>query len=157
AAGAHVTGVCRTDKVDLVRSLGADDVLDHTREDVVAPGRRYDVVVDTGGNRALAHLRRALTPTGTLVLVGGEAVGGTWLRGFDRQLRAMLLSPLVRQRLVPLVAKEGTTNLAALTALIEAGAVRPVVERTYPLAEAADAVRHVERGRTRGKVVVTVG
>ncbi|MEU4715692.1 NAD(P)-dependent alcohol dehydrogenase [Micromonospora purpureochromogenes] len=154
AAGAHVTGVCGPTKPDLVTSLGATDVIDHTREDITDRGVRYDVIVDTAGNRTLTHLRRALTPTGTLVLVGGEAATGRLLQGFDRQLRALLLSPLVRQRLIPLVAKESSENLDALTALVDTGRLRPVLDRSWPLAEAADAIRHLRGGHARGKNVV---
>ncbi|MFC8619649.1 NAD(P)-dependent alcohol dehydrogenase [Micromonospora purpureochromogenes] len=154
AAGAHVTGVCGPTKPDLVTSLGATDVIDHTREDITDRGVRYDVIVDTAGNRTLTHLRRALTPTGTLVLVGGEAATGRLLQGFDRQLRALLLSPLVGQRLIPLVAKESSENLDALTALVDAGRLRPVLDRSWPLAEAADAIRHLRAGHARGKNVV---
>ncbi|MEV4493693.1 NAD(P)-dependent alcohol dehydrogenase [Micromonospora coxensis] len=154
AAGAHVTGVCGPTKTDLVRSLGAAEVVDHNREEITDRGLRYDVVVDTAGNRPLTRLRRALTPTGTLVLVGGESVGGRLFRGFDRQLRALLLSPLVRQRLVPLVAKESTDNLDALTALIDSGQLRPVVDRTWPLTETPEAIRHLAGGHARGKNVV---
>ncbi|GAB3187619.1 NADPH:quinone reductase-like Zn-dependent oxidoreductase [Micromonospora palomenae] len=154
AAGAHVTGVCGPTKPDLVRSLGATDVIDHTREDITDRGVRYDVIVDTAGNRTLTHLRRALTPTGTLVLVGGEAATGRLLQGFDRQLRALLLSPLVGQRLIPLVAKESSENLDALTALVDAGRLRPVLDRSWPLAETADAIRHLRGGHARGKNVV---
>ncbi|MFC4145787.1 NAD(P)-dependent alcohol dehydrogenase [Micromonospora mangrovi] len=154
AAGAHVTGVCGPGKLDLVRALGATEVVDHTRADL--PDQRYDVVIDTGGNRPLSRLRRVLTPSGTLVLVGGEASDGKWLQGFDRQLRALALSPFVGPRLVPLVAKESTANLTALTELIEAGQVRPVVDRTFPLAGVADAIRHVGNGHTTGKVVITL-
>ncbi|MGK5444219.1 NAD(P)-dependent alcohol dehydrogenase [Micromonospora sp. URMC 105] len=154
AAGAQVTGVCGPTKQDLVVSLGATDVVDHTREEITDRGIRYDVIVDTAGNRALAHLRRALTPTGTLVLVGGEGATGKLLQGFDRQLRALLLSPLVGQRLIPLVAKESSENLDALTALVDAGRLRPVLDRSWPLAQVADAIRHVEAGHARGKNVV---
>ncbi|MEH1056647.1 NAD(P)-dependent alcohol dehydrogenase [Micromonospora sp. CPCC 206171] len=154
AAGAEVTGVCGPSKPDLVTSLGATDVIDHTREDITDRGVRYDVIVDTAGNRTLTHLRRALTPTGTLVLVGGEAATGRLLQGFDRQLRALLLSPLVGQRLIPLVAKESSENLDALTALVDAGRLRPVLDRSWPLAEAADAIRHLRGGHARGKNVV---
>ncbi|WP_446218633.1 NAD(P)-dependent alcohol dehydrogenase [Micromonospora sp. IBHARD004] len=153
-AGAHVTGVCGPGKLDLVRSLGAAEAVDYTREDL--PDQRYDVVIDTAGNRTLSRLRRALTPKGTLVLVGGEASDGKWLQGFDRQLRALAVSPLVGQRLVPLVAKESTANLVALTEFIEAGQVRPVVDRTFSLAEAPDAIRHVEGGHATGKVVIAI-
>ncbi|GAB3141728.1 NAD(P)-dependent alcohol dehydrogenase [Micromonospora sonneratiae] len=156
ALGAHVTGMCSTGKLDLVRSIGADEVVDYTRTDITDRGQRYDVVIDTAGNRRLAQLRLALVPTGVLVLVGGEAGTGKWLWGFDRQLRALLLSPLVSQRLVPLLSRESTENLVALTELIEAGALTPVVGRTYPLTEVAEALRHLEDGHSTGKTVVTI-
>ena len=155
ALGAEVTGVCRTDKVDLVRALGADHVVDRTREDVATGGRRYDVVLDTGGNRKLADLRRVLTPHGTLVIVGGET-GGRFLGGTDRQLRAQLLSPFVGQRLGSFVASENTADLTALGELIEAGAVTPALDRTYPLGETVAAVRRLLSGAAAGKVVVSV-
>src|SRR4029453_10694590 len=112
AAGADVTGICSTAKMDFVRSLGADDVLDYTREQITDGGRRYDLILDTGGNRTLRELRRALTPTGTLVLVGAE-VGGRWLGGTDRQLRAMLLNRFTRQRLTSFIASENAADLVA--------------------------------------------
>ncbi len=155
-AGAHVTGVCSTGKLDLVRSIGADDVIDYTRDDIADGGQRYDVVIDTAGNRPLSLLRRALTPQGTLVLVGGEASTGKWLQGFDRQLRALLLSPFIGARLVPLVSGQSAEDLEQLTELIEAGQVTPVIDRTYELAGAPDAIRHIEEGHARGKVVVIV-
>ena len=154
AFGAHVTGVCRTTKVDLVRTLGADRVLDHTRDDITR-GERYDVVVDTGGHRSLTRLRRALTPRGTLVIVGSET-GGRWLGGIDRLLRAALLSPFVGQKLIPLVNSENAADLHALTELIDSGAVTPAVDRTYALADTAAAVRYLTDGHARGKVVVSV-
>jgi NADPH:quinone reductase-like Zn-dependent oxidoreductase len=155
AFGAHVTGVASTAKVDLVRALGADEVLDYTREDVADGQHRYDVVLDIGGNRPLAQLRRALTPRGRLVIVGGET-GGRLLDGFQRQLRAALLSPFVGQRLGFFVASEKADDLRALGELIEAGAVTPAVDRSYPLAETSAAIRHLLDGHARGKVVVTV-
>ncbi|SFK54739.1 NAD(P)-dependent alcohol dehydrogenase [Geodermatophilus ruber] len=154
AAGASVTGVCSTGKLELVRSLGAVDVVDYTREGIADRGRIFDVVVDTAGNRSLAELRGVLVPRGTLVLVGGEGSDGKWLQGFDRQLRALLLSPFAGARLVPLLSRSSTAGLEALTELIEAGRVRPVVDRRYPLAAAADAVDHVGSGHARGKAVV---
>ncbi|HET6393410.1 MAG TPA: NAD(P)-dependent alcohol dehydrogenase [Blastococcus sp.] len=153
AFGAEVTGVCSTGKVDLVRSLGADHVIDYTDDDIDA--RRYDVVLDTGGHRSLRRLRRALTPRGTLVIVGSET-DGRWLGGFDRTIRALLLSPFVGQTLAPLASSENAADLVVLTGLIEAGQVTPVVDRTYPLAEAAAAIRHLLDGKARGKVVVSV-
>jgi NADPH:quinone reductase-like Zn-dependent oxidoreductase len=156
AFGAEVTGVCSTSKVDLVRSLGADEVIDYTGEDVADGSRRWDVIVDTAGRRSLMHLRRALTPKGTLGIVGGEG-GGRWTGGFFRQvLRAPLVSLFSGQKLRPVVSKENKEDLVALAELVEAGKVTPVVGRTYPLIEAADAIRELERGHARGKIVVTV-
>lgn len=156
AFGAHVTGVCSTSKVDLVRSLGADEVIDYTREDIASRPGRFDLILDTAGNRRLWHLRRALSRRGTLVLVGGEG-GGRVLGGFDRGLRAVALSPFVRQRLRMLISTEGADDLRALTDLIETGKVMPVIDRTYPLEQAAEAVRYLAEGHAAGKVVVTVG
>ncbi|MGY1636122.1 NAD(P)-dependent alcohol dehydrogenase [Geodermatophilus sp. SYSU D00742] len=154
-AGAEVTATCRTDKVAAVRALGADVVLDHAREDVTAGGQRYDVVLDIGGNRRLAELRRALTPRGRLVIVGGEN-GGRWLGGTDRQLRASVLSPFVAQRLGTFVASENAADLRVLAGLLEAGRLTPVLDRSYPLADTAAAVRRLLDGDGVGKVVVTV-
>jgi NADPH:quinone reductase-like Zn-dependent oxidoreductase len=141
--------------VDLVRSLGADHVIDYTRADFADGKQRYDVILDIGGNSSLSRLRRALAPRGTLVIAGGEN-GGRWLGGLDRQLRALLLSPFIGQRLTSLLSRENLEDLLALTELIEAGKVRPVIDRTYPLSEVPKAIRHVEEGHARGKVVITV-
>ncbi len=157
ALGATVTGVCSTSKADLVRSLGADDVIDYTRNEIDCNGARYDVVIDTAGNRPISVLRRALTPRGTLVVVGGEAGGGRLLAGFDRQmLRAPLVSLFVGQRLRNLMAKENAADFEEMRRLIESGAVTPVIDRSYALADAADAIRHVAKGHATGKIVVTV-
>jgi len=156
ALGARVTGVCSTSKADLVRSLGADDVIDYTHDEIDCNGGRYDVVIDTAGNRPLSMLRRAMTPHGTLVLVGGEHGGGRVLGGFDRQLRAPLVSMFAGQRLRGLVAKMRAADLQAMTRLIESGAVTPVIDRTYALADAPDAIRYLAGGHAAGKVVVTV-
>lgn len=153
ARGAHVTGVCSTAKMDDVRALGADWVVDYTREDVAADGRRYDVILDIAGNRRLRALRRALTREGTLVIVGGETEG-RWLGGTDRQVRAQLLSPFVSQKLGTFIASENAQDLSALCDLIEAGAVTVPVDRTFPLGETAKAIRHLLDGRARGKIVV---
>ncbi len=154
--GAEVTGVCSTSKVDLVRSIGADDVIDYTRQDFADGPRRYDLILDTGGRRPLTALRRALTPRGTLVIVGGEG-GNRWSGGFGRQmLRAPLLSLVVGQSFRPVNAKVNTQDLDVLRELIESGKVTPVIDRTYPLAEAPEALRYVHESRARGKVVVTV-
>ncbi|MEU2448682.1 MULTISPECIES: NAD(P)-dependent alcohol dehydrogenase [unclassified Streptomyces] len=153
AYGAHVTGVCSTAKTDLVRSLGADEVLDYTQEDPVDGSRRYDVILDIAGNRPISRLRRALTAGGTLAIVGGEG-GGKWLGGNERQLGAMLLSPFVGHRLRAHGTLVRSRDLETLTELIEAGAVRPAVDRTYPLAEVPDAVARLRDGQVRGKLVI---
>jgi NADPH:quinone reductase-like Zn-dependent oxidoreductase len=155
AFGAAVTGVCSGAKVEFVRSLGADHVIDYSQHDFARSGLHYDVIIDTGGTRQLSDLRRALTPKGTLVIVGGET-GGRWLGGFQRSLMAAFLSPLVGQKLVMLASKENAADLDALRALIEAGQVTPAVDRTYPLSEAPAAIQHVEDGQARGKVVITM-
>jgi NADPH:quinone reductase-like Zn-dependent oxidoreductase len=155
AFGAEVTGVCSTSKMDVVRSLGADHVIDYTREDFADGGPRFDVVLDIGGNAPLSRLRRALTPRGRLVIVGGET-DGRLLGGSDRQIRALVVSPFVRQRLGTFVAKETAADLIALTELVDAGKVAPVIDRTYPLAEAPAAIRRMQDGKARGKLVVAV-
>lgn len=153
AYGAHVTGVCSTTKADLVRSLGADEVLDYTRQDPVDGTRRYDVILDIAGNRPISRLRRALTPRGTLAIVGGEG-GGNWIGGNQRQLGAMLLTPFVGHRLRAHGTLVRSRDLEALTELIEAGSVTPAVDRTFPLAEVPDAIRYLRDGQVRGKVAV---
>jgi NADPH:quinone reductase-like Zn-dependent oxidoreductase len=154
ALGAEVTGVCSTAKTDLVRAVGADHVIDYTREDPVAGRHRYDVIIDIGGNRRLAHLRRALAPEGTLVITGGED-GGRWLGGIGRNLRAQLLSPFVSQKLTAFVARQRRADLMTLRDLADSGAITPAIDRTYPLSQAAAAVRHLAEGRARGKVVIS--
>jgi NADPH:quinone reductase-like Zn-dependent oxidoreductase len=153
--GAEVTGVCSTSKTDLVRAHGADHVIDYTLEDFADGGHRYDVIIDTGGNRRLSHLRRALTPHGRLVIVGGET-DGKWLGGADRLIRAPMLSLLVSQTLSPMASKENSQDLMVLRDLIESGKLAPVIDRTYPLAEVPAAISYVQQGRARGKVVITV-
>ena len=155
AFGARVTGVCSTAKLEFVRSLGADDVIDYTREDFAGGGRRYDLILDIGGNSRLARLRRALTPTGTLVLVGGEE-GGDLTGGFNRQLRAVALSLFVGQRLTMLVNREHHSYLEVLRPLLEAGEVTPTVDETFPLADVPTAMRHLEAGQVRGKLAITI-
>lgn len=156
AFGADVTGVCSTSKVDLVRSIGADHVIDYTREDFADRGQRYDVILDTGGHASLSRLRRALAPRGTLVIVGSET-GGRWLAGSDRQLRAMALSPFIGQKLGTFISSENAQDLIALTELIESGKLTPVIDRSYPLSEVSAAIRYLQEGRARGKVVINVG
>jgi NADPH:quinone reductase-like Zn-dependent oxidoreductase len=155
AFGAEVTGVCSTTKADLVRSIGADHVIDYTRDDFADGVQLYDLILDTAGNRSLSHLRRALAPTGTLVIIGGEG-GGRWFGGVDRQLRGLMLSPFVSQKLRSLFSKEPNEDLQFLKELIEAGKVTPVIDRTYPMSEAPEAIRHLGNGHGRGKTVITV-
>lgn len=152
AFGAEVTGVCSTSKVDLVRSIGAQDVIDYTREDITDRAHRYDVVIDTGGDRSVARLRAALSPTGTLVIVGGE--GGGQVLGLSRQVRAMALSPFVRQRLGVIFSNSRRTDLDLLAAMLEDGRVVPVVDRTFTLDEVPEAIRYLRAGRARGKAVI---
>jgi len=155
AAGARVTGVCSTAKAELVRSLGAVDVLDRATEDFAALGRRWDVVLDIAGNPSLSRLRRALTPAGTAVIVGGEE-GGRFAGGISRPLRAVALSLVVKQRLAMVVPRQSAADLDRLSELLANGAFRPSVGTTYPLDNAADALRDLAAGRLRGKAVIVV-
>jgi len=155
AFGAEVTGVCSTAKVDMVRAIGADHIIDYTREDFTDGKRRYDVILDTGGNRRLSQLRRALTTTGTLVIVGGETEG-RWLGGFDRQIRAHLMSLVVSQNLGTLTSSENSADLVVLKELIESGKVTPRVDKTYPLGDVPMAIRYMTDGHAGGKVVISV-
>jgi NADPH:quinone reductase-like Zn-dependent oxidoreductase len=154
AAGADVTGISSTAKMDLVRSLGADDVLDYTREQITDGGRRYDLILDTGGNRKLRELRRALTPRGTLVIVGAE-VGG-WRQGIERQLIGMLVNPFIKQNLRSYVSMPNEADLQFLADHLAAGTLRAPVDRTFPLSEAGAAIRYLRDGKAKGKVVLTV-
>ena len=151
--GAQVTGVCSTRNLDLVRKAGADHVIDYSQEDFTATGRRYDLIIDTAA-RPLPALRRALAPRGTLVLVGGSA--GRWVDGLARAWHARLLAPLVSQRLPPFLTRWDRQDLTFLKDLTEAGKITPVIDRTYPLSQAAEAMRHLETGHARGKIVITV-
>jgi NADPH:quinone reductase-like Zn-dependent oxidoreductase len=155
AFGAHVTGVGSTSQLDLIRSLGADEVVDYTRDDVTNGSRHWDLILDTAGHRSLSQLRRALIARGTLVIVGSE-VRGRWMGGFDRNLRAVALSRLVGQRLRMLSSTPRQDDLQTLRELIETGKVTPVVDRTFPLPETPEAIRHLLRGHGRGKIVITV-
>jgi NADPH:quinone reductase-like Zn-dependent oxidoreductase len=155
--GAEVTGVCSTRNVELIRSLGADHVVDYTVEDFARNGRRYDVVLDLVGNRSLTDFRRALTPTGTLVLSGGGVSrGGSMFGPMGLMLRGQLMSRFVHHRVLMLPAKPSKENLAALRELAESGKVTPVIDRTYPLNEAPEAIRYLEVEHARAKVVITV-
>jgi NADPH:quinone reductase-like Zn-dependent oxidoreductase len=153
--GTQVTGVASTPQLELVRSVGADEVIDYTRDDVTNGTRRWDLILDTAGHRSLSQLRRALTSTGTLVIVGSEG-RGRWLGGFDRSLRAPLLARLVGQRLRMLASKPGQQDLQTLRELLEAGKLTPVIDRTYPLGDVPEAMRQLVEGHTRGKLVITV-
>ena len=153
--GAEVTAVCSAAKADLVRSIGADHVIDYARDDFAEGPQRYDLILDIAGNSSLSRLRSALTPTGALVIVGGED-GGRWTGGFGRQLRAVALSPFVRQRLTMKTPNEHYVDLERLARLIEAGELTAIVDQTFPLHEAPDAMRRLEAGQARGKLVITV-
>lgn len=151
--GAEVTGVCSQRNVDMVRSIGAEHVIDYTQEDFSTTGRRYDLILDTA-DRSLSDCRRALTPKGTLVVIGGSP--GRWINGLGRSFKARVLSPFVSQRLFPFLTRWSKQDLRVVKDLIEAGNVTPVIDRTYPLSEAPEAMRHLEGGHARGKVVITV-
>jgi NADPH:quinone reductase-like Zn-dependent oxidoreductase len=154
ALGAEVTGVCSAPKADLVASLGADHVIDYTREDFADGSRHYDLVLDIAGNPSLNRLRRALRPRGTAVFVGGEDAGA--LTGMGRQLRGALLSIFLQQRLALLVTKERGSDYDRLTEMIEAGQLAPSIDRTYPLEDAPHAVQQLQAGHVRGKLAITM-
>jgi NADPH:quinone reductase-like Zn-dependent oxidoreductase len=151
--GAEVTGVCSTTKVDLVRSLGADHVIDHTQEDFTQSGQQYDLILVMGGNQSLSQLKRVLRPGGTLVPVGTEQ-GNRWVGG-KAWIQAMLLSRLKRH-LRPLASEPNQADLQFVTELIEAGKITPVIDRTFPLSEVPDAIRYLHAGKARGKIAITV-
>lgn len=155
AMGARVTGVCSPAKAQLVRGIGADDVIDYTRDDFTDGRRPWDLIIDTAGRRPLSRMRRALAADGVLVIVGGEG-GGRWLGGFQRQLGAPVRSLRGKQKLIGLMYRESQDLLLALTELIEAGKVTPVIDRTYPLSQAAEAISYLEQGHAAGKIVLTV-
>ncbi|MDT9695686.1 NAD(P)-dependent alcohol dehydrogenase [Streptomyces sp. P17] len=157
AYGAEVTAVCSARNADMVRSLGADHVIDYAQKDFTRAGRRYDVVLDLVGNHSLTAFRRALTPSGALVLSGGGVYeGGSLLGPMGLFFKRRLMAPFTRQRLLELPAHQSKKNLAALKELAESGRMAPVVERTYPLSEAAEAIRYLEVEHARAKVVITV-
>ncbi|MEX1072176.1 MAG: NAD(P)-dependent alcohol dehydrogenase [Chloroflexota bacterium] len=152
--GAEVTGVCSTRNLDMVRSIGADHVVDYTREDFADGVQRYDLILDTVGNRSLRDLRRALVPKGTLVVTGGG--GGRWLGPAAQIFSAMAVSPFVSQRLVPVYGTRKMADLDVLKGLIEAGKITPVIDRTYPLSEVREAINYLETRHVQGKVVITL-
>jgi NADPH:quinone reductase-like Zn-dependent oxidoreductase len=155
ALGAHVTGVCSSAKVDLVRALGADHVIDYTQGDYLDSATTYDLIIDIGGRTRVARLRQALTATGTLVIVGGED-GGRVTGGIGRQLRAMLVSPFISQKLTSFIQKEHHATIERLAEHLESGSVVPVIERTVGLPGVPDAIRDLEAGRVRGKIAVSM-
>jgi len=152
--GADVTGVCSTRNLDMVRSLGADHVIDYTQEDFTQRGQKYDLILQLAGTRSPSDCRRALTPKGTLLLSSGES-SGRWIGPIGRIIKALVLSPFVSQRLAPFEAKRSREDLQILKELIEAGKVTPVIDRTYSLSEVPEAIRHLEEGHARGKIVIT--
>lgn len=154
ALGAHVTGVCSTKNIELVRSLGADEVVDYTTTDFVAGGQRYDVIVDNVANRSLAELRRVLQPQGRLVIVG--AGPGNWIGPMALPIKALVVAPFVDQRMGLMLARPSHKDMQTLADLMASGKLTPVIDRTYPLNEVADAMRYLETGRARGKIVVTI-
>ncbi|MEO5745796.1 MAG: NAD(P)-dependent alcohol dehydrogenase [Terracoccus sp.] len=157
SVGAEVTAVASSAKLDLVRALGADRALDYAHDDFADGQTQYDLIIDIAGLNELGRLRRVLTPTGTLVLVGGEG-GGDWFGGtMGRQLRARVASLFGRQRLTSVIAKERASDYERLAVLLESGEVVPSLDRAYPLAETVDAMRRLEAGTVRGKVAITVG
>jgi NADPH:quinone reductase-like Zn-dependent oxidoreductase len=153
--GAEVSGVCSTGRADMVRSVGADHVIDYTQEDFTRSGQRHDLILDMVGNRSLSDLRRALNPSGTLVLVGGEG-GNRVIGALSRSLLALVVSPFVSQALRPILAMANTNDLQFLKELIGSGKVTPVVDRIYSLSEVPDAIRYLNQGHARGKIVITV-
>lgn len=155
ALRAEVTGVCSTANVQMVRSIGADHVIDYTKEDYTRTGQRYDLLVDIAGNRTLAECRRVLAPAGVLVGVGAPDKG-RWLGPAARGMKIVLLSPLVRQRLTVFLAQQRREDLAFLRDLIEAGKLTPVIDKMYPLTAVAEAVAHLETGHAKGKVVISM-
>jgi NADPH:quinone reductase-like Zn-dependent oxidoreductase len=157
AFGADVTAVCSTRNVDLVRSIGADHVIDYTHDDFARGERRHDIVLDLVGNRSLTALRRALTPAGTLILSGGGvSTGGSLIGPLGLMIRGLALSRFVRQRVVLLMVAPSKDNLATLRELAESGKLAPVIDRTYPLAEVPSAIRYLETEHARAKVVITI-
>jgi NADPH:quinone reductase-like Zn-dependent oxidoreductase len=155
--GAEVTGVCSTRNVDLVRSLGADRVIDYTKEDFTKSGERYDVILDNVGTQPLSGFRRVLNPNGICVIIGGGGPNdGKWVGPVARPIKAKLMSPFISQKMSMMMAESNQKDLTVLADMMQSGKVTPVIDRTYPLSEIREAVRYLETGRARGKVVITV-
>jgi NADPH:quinone reductase-like Zn-dependent oxidoreductase len=156
--GTEVTGVCSTKNLDLVRSLGADHVIDYTKEDFTKKDERYDVILDNVGNQPLSGFRRALKPQGICVMIGGGGPNdGRWIGPMARPLKALLLSPFVSQKMSMMLAEIRQEDLTIMGDLMQSGKVKPVIDRTYPLSQIAEAMRYLEQGHARGKVVLTIG
>jgi NADPH:quinone reductase-like Zn-dependent oxidoreductase len=155
AMGAHVTGVCGAKNVEMVRSIGADQVIDYTKEDFTRSGQRYDVILDMVGSHSLWASRRVLNPKGIYVMVGGPS--GRWLAPLDRAIGAKVLSWFVSQKMGMMIANLNKEDLGVLRDLMQAGKVKPVIDRTYPLSQTSEAIRYLEAGHARGKVVIAVG
>jgi NADPH:quinone reductase-like Zn-dependent oxidoreductase len=155
AFGAEVTGVCSTAKVELVRSIGADHVVDYSEEDFTKTGQRYDALIDIAGSKPVSAYRRILTRQGVLVAVGGP-IKGQWISPLMGPIKLLAISPFVSQRLVPILAQQRREDLAVLSQLLEDDKITPVIDRTYPLSEVAEAIRYLELGHAAGKVVISV-
>jgi NADPH:quinone reductase-like Zn-dependent oxidoreductase len=155
--GANVTGVCSTRNVDLVRSLGADQVIDYTKEDFTKSEQHYDVILDNVPNHSLSECRRILTPKGKYVMIGGGGPNeGRWIGPFGRVIHTLLLSPFISQQMGMMLAELNQKDLTTLADMMQAGTIKPVIDRTYPLSQIADAIRYLEQGHARGKVIITV-
>jgi NADPH:quinone reductase-like Zn-dependent oxidoreductase len=155
--GAEVTGVCSTRNLDLVRSLGADHVIDYTKEDFTKSEQRYDVILDNVPNHSLSECRRILTPKGKYVMIGGGGPNeGRWIGPFGRVIHTLLLSPFISQQMGMMLAELNQKDLTVLADMMQAGTIKPVIDRTYPLSQIADAIRYLEQGHARGKVIITV-
>ncbi len=154
---AEVTGVCSTRNLDLVRSLGADHVIDYTKEDFANSEQRYDVILDNVPNHSLSECRRILTPNGKYVMIGGGGPNeGRWIGPFGRVIHTLLLSPFISQQMGMMMADANHKDLTILADMMQAGTVKPVIDRTYPLSQIADAIRYLEQGHARGKVIISV-
>jgi NADPH:quinone reductase-like Zn-dependent oxidoreductase len=153
--GAEVSGVCSTRNVEMVKSLGADYVIDYTQEDFTQSGQQYDLIFQLAGTRSPSECRRALTARGTLVLISGDS-DGRWIGPVDRVIKTLVLSPFVGQKMASFTVKPNKEDLRFLKQLIDAGNVMPVIDKTYPLSETPEAIRYLENGHARGKVVITV-
>src|SRR5216110_2144894 len=155
--GADVTGVCSTRNLDMVRSLGADHVIDYTKEDFAKGDQRYDVVLDNVPNHSLSECRRVLNPQGKYVMIGGGGPNDNrWIGPFGRLIQTMLLSPFVSQKMGMMMAQLTKSDLAVLGDMMQSGKVKPVIDRTYKLSELPEAIRYLEEGHARGKVIITV-